>query len=277
MKFVIVPDLHYLQNNHSSTDDEYVVRGDGPPTQPTGYQARLNLLVDKLQSENLDFFISNGDIVHDNPNALQTVKTKYNEVGVPYYVSYGNHDRATEQEWVDVWGYGRNTDFEFGDYAFVLPNTSDESGGRNPADHEWLEERLDHYSNKAGVLVVMHVPQSSRWRNSPDAHKVRKVLKESNNLIGTVFSHVHGAITTERIDDLIFSMTGHFAHYGRNFYSYRRFEIVGNNIYTELYDVTNDRVIDRHRIAKEGNAFAWYHQPVLNYDFVTHHIFENPV
>lgn len=261
MKFIIIPDIHYLQDNHSSTDNEHTVFGEGVPTRPENYNDRLELVINTLKKEKergLDFFISNGDLVHDNPSYLQTVKNKFDEVGVPYYVTYGNHDRATEEHWADVWGHGRSTHFTHGNYAFILPCTSDESGARLPADHVWVNEKLDYYANKKGVFVITHVPQTKRWRNSPDAYKVRTVLKKSRNLIGIICSHVHGAITTEKIDDLVFSMTGHFAHYGRNFYTIRRFNINENKIETELYNVSADTVVSKQHIRLVGGQWKWF-------------------
>lgn len=279
MRFIIVPDLHYLQDNHSSSTDENIVIGDGPPTKPEGYAERLDLLINVLKEEKtkgMNFFISNGDLVHDDPSYLQTIKNKFDEVGVPYYVTYGNHDRATEQQWYDVWGYNRNTDFAFGDYAFILPNTSNEVGARLPADHEWAEQKLDQYADKKGIFMVAHVPQTTRWRNSADAIAVRNVLKQAKNFIGSIHSHVHGAITTERIDDLIFSMTGHFAHYGRNFYSIRRFEVIEDGIISELYDVTNKRVVAKQKIELEGNYWKWYDYSMPN-NFVNPDNFLEPI
>lgn len=261
MRFIIVPDIHYLQDNHSSTYDENIVRGEGPPTEPAGYKERLDFLIETLKVEKekgLDFFIANGDLVHDDPTSLPQVKEKLDEVGVPYYVSHGNHDRATEQYWQNLWGRGRNTDFEVGDYAFILLTSSDETGARIPVDDRLLEQKLDQYSDKKGVLFVTHVPQTNRWRNSPDAVNVRQLLSQSPNVIGAVSSHVHGVIATEKIDGVVFSMAGHFAHYGRNFYTFRRFEIDENDVITnELYDATHNQVIAKHTIRKRDQRWQW--------------------
>lgn len=258
MKFIVVPDIHYLQDNHSSSDDIKIVRGEGMPTEPKNYKDRLQLLVETLKKEEMDFFIANGDLVHDDPTYLPAVKQELDKVGVPYHVSFGNHDRATESYWQSVWGHDRNTDFSHGEYAFVLPRSADETGARVAVDTDWLSEKLQQYADKKGILMVTHVPQTDHWRNSPDATEVRQLLKQSDNFIGAVFSHVHGAITTERVDDLIFSMTGHFAHYGRRFYSIRRFGIDESDVITtELYDITNHKVIDRHLIRKEASKWLW--------------------
>src|SRR5690606_35114947 len=107
--------------------------------------------------------------------SLPMVKQKLDEVGVPYYVSHGNHDHASEAFWQSLWGHGRNTDFELGEYAFLLLNSADEIGARLPVDDQLLKQKLDQYSHKKGVLLVTHVPQTNRWRNSPDAAKVRQV------------------------------------------------------------------------------------------------------
>lgn len=270
LRFVIIPDIHYLQDNHSSTNDVNTVRGDGPPTKPAGYKERLDFLIETLKSEKmkgLDFFIANGDLVHDDSSFLPIVKSKFDEVGVPYYVTYGNHDRATEQEWLDVWGYGRDMDVVFGDYAFLMPRSADETGARIPVNTSWLANKLNQYADKKGVLLVTHVPQTSNWRNSPDATEVRQILKQSKNLIGSVFSHVHGGTTTEKIDNLMFAMTGHFAHYGRNFYSIRKFEIDQNDeISSELYDVSHNRVIAKQVITKKEGKWVWQENECLKND-----------
>lgn len=281
MRFIIVPDIHYLQDNHSSSNDEETVRGDGPPTQPKGYQERLEFLRDALiveKRKGLDFFILNGDLVHDVPEAHLDVKTEMDKVGEAYHVGYGNHERSSEQHWTDVWGQDWNHDFTVGDYAFLMPNSSNQAGDRIPVDEVWLADKLAEYEDKKGILVVTHVPQTTRWRNSPDAVGVREILRSSDNLIGSVFSHVHGAITTERVDDLIFSMTGHFAHYGRNFYSYRIFEIDESNdtITSELYDVTHDRVVAKQTIKLVDGRWQWQDYSIPN-NFISPTNFVEPI
>ena len=217
LRFAVVGDLHWTQNNGSVS--------------PGGYAARISALITALEAENtadgLDFIVFNGDLIHDDPNDLSDLKIVLDGLTVPYYVVYGNHDRATDSAWNTLWGYTRSHSFESGNYAIICPATSNTSGDYLAVDTTWLQNQIDSFSAKTGIFIICHIQQDNVYAYGVNAPAVRTIFENTANLKGVFYSHNHNENHVYYVDagDVKYCFTGHCAHWGLNYYSYRIVEI----------------------------------------------------
>jgi len=103
----------------------FAIASDGHYGQPgTAYDLYHDEMIGWLNAEKqqrgLDFTMINGDLYHDNVDFLPLVKSKFDQLQMPYHVSHGNHDNTTETHWTEVWNMPWHYDFERNEAAFVV-------------------------------------------------------------------------------------------------------------------------------------------------------------
>lgn len=96
LRFVVASDGHYGQND-------------------TEYEKFFNELVQNINRQHkqkaFDFCMINGDIIHDDKKWFPDAKRILDKLDLHYYVSQGNHDHATAEEWEAIWKMPVNLDF----------------------------------------------------------------------------------------------------------------------------------------------------------------------
>src|ERR1700749_1936672 len=91
LRFALASDLHYGQEGTDSALNAGNV---------------VKWLNSDHAKNHLDLVIINGDLVHNRPDLLPEVKSKYfDKLPVPYYTIPGNHDFADAAIWKKVFGY----------------------------------------------------------------------------------------------------------------------------------------------------------------------------
>lgn len=90
---------HTIQNEPKKL--RFIVASDGHFGQPkTDYTRTHSLLMESINAEEqVDFVVFNGDLIHDDPALMPQVKLYFDTLKSPYYVTRGNHDRVSNQEW----------------------------------------------------------------------------------------------------------------------------------------------------------------------------------
>jgi Icc protein len=221
----------------------FAVASDGHYGQPeTPYRAYhehlIEWLIQEKASRGLDLVVFNGDLIHDNASLLSEVKSYYQRLGIPYYVTRGNHDRVSETAWRNTWGYAFNHDVERAQYAFVLGNTSNEAGEYLCADLDWLEQRLHFHAKKKHIFVFLHIPQQSWTKNGVPCIDALKVLEKHANVSAVFHGHEHDQDGLKEAYGKKFFFDGHFGgNWGTAYKGYRIVEIArDHSLHTYQYN-----------------------------------------
>ncbi|GGG99981.1 metallophosphoesterase family protein [Mucilaginibacter phyllosphaerae] len=144
LRFALASDIHYGQ----------------PGTRFEENTANMvKWLNDDHAQNHLDMVIINGDLVHNRPDLLPEIKTRYlDKLNVPYQTIPGNHDYADTALWKSVFNYEDHYTIEHGDIAFVLANTANTKGKYVCPDNAFIKASLDKFADKKIVFVILHIP-----------------------------------------------------------------------------------------------------------------------
>ncbi len=182
LRFALASDIHYGQEK---TDFDVNTAN------------MVKWLNDDHAQNHLDFVIINGDLVHNRPDLLPEIKTKYlDKLNMPYHTIPGNHDYADAKLWKSVFGYEDKYTLEFGDIAFVLANTASVTGDYVCPDNAFIETGLiSFFPKKKVVFVVLHVPPV-QWLDSEkesflNCPETVDVLHKYLNVKGVFHGHDH--------------------------------------------------------------------------------------
>lgn len=254
-RFIVVGDIHAKLTNHSSTNTSGVDDRTGPIVTPKLFVDRFDLLLNNLvkeESKRLDFVLFNGDLIHTSKEPrvprLKEIKDLYHaKVNVPMYASVGNHDLATDEEWIEAIGHSRSHAFEMGDYGYIIIRSSDEDGARQIClDKEFLEQKLMEFKCKKGVFVFSHIPRYAGVRpgtkgDSPECSDILTLFQNQKNLKLVFHSHFHEEDRTFLKDGVNYAFSGHVAMYGLDYYGYRIVDIYKDgSVKTTMMDMTRD-------------------------------------
>ncbi|MFT4203518.1 MAG: metallophosphoesterase [Chitinophagaceae bacterium] len=238
LRFAIASDGHYAQP-------------DTPYAQ--NYDNIVRWLTEEHRQQPLDFIVVNGDLVHDRPDLLKEVKTKYfDHFPVPYYTIPGNHDHADTALWQSVFGYEDNYGFQKKEVGLVLANTSNIKGAYVAPDNQFLERELTKMANLPIVFVFLHIPPH-KWtpENSfVEAPDTIALLHRFPNVKAVFHGHDH------TLDSVFYtSKLPHFfdAHFGGNWGTqYKGYRIVevndDNSIGTYQVNASKDPILNKESI-----------------------------
>src|SRR5258706_9453750 len=99
LRFVVASDGHYGQ----------------PETEFEKYYAETIAHINNEHAKNpFSFCVINGDIIHDDKKFYPAAKESLDKLQMKYYVSQGNHDHVTAEEWQSTWNMPVNYDFTQG-------------------------------------------------------------------------------------------------------------------------------------------------------------------
>jgi len=233
LRFAVASDGHYGQ-------------------QDTDYKGNYDSLIIRLNQElvekGLDFVVLNGDIFHNDPTYLPEVKKVLERLNMPFYAVRGNHDRATDIDWKNVWGTSDNYDFEMGNYAMVLASTSDTSGKYLCAEANWFWDRLEYYQSKKGVFVFMHITPKKWTENGVDCPEILNSLESHPNVMAIFQGHDHDEDAMKVSNGIPFYFDGHFGgSWGTGYRGYRIVEVLENgSIRTYEYNMDDNSIVNEH-------------------------------
>ena len=109
LRFAIASDGHYGQKN-------------------TEYEKYFESIVSRINEEHkkdpFAFCMINGDIIHDDKTHYPAAKAALDKLTMRYYVSQGNHDHVTANEWETIWKMPVNLEFTIRENTFLIATTS---------------------------------------------------------------------------------------------------------------------------------------------------------
>ena len=128
LRFVVASDGHYGQSK-------------------TDYENFFSTVVDRINEEHrktpFAFCVINGDIIHDDKRHFPAAKAALDKLALKYYVSQGNHDHVTAEEWEAIWNMPVNLDFSIKKNSFLVATTSNEKGTYLGPDLDWFRQKLE--------------------------------------------------------------------------------------------------------------------------------------
>jgi Icc protein len=176
LRFVVASDAHYGQPN-------------------TAYDAMLEKLVTQVnsfhQANPVDFCVLNGDLIHNEKPFMAQVKQKTDALQVPYYVTRGNHDMVTPEEWQSIWQTPLNHDAVVKKTGLILADTSNEKGTYLSPDLHWLEQKLEQHRKKKQVFLFLHIPQAKATANGIDTPAFFELVNRYSNIKAVFHGHEH--------------------------------------------------------------------------------------
>jgi len=204
----------------------FAVASDGHYGQPkTEFRMFHENIIKNLKKEHaerrLDFVVFNGDLFHDDVKFLPEVKLVFESLGLPYYVTRGNHDHVTPQQWQQTWGYGLNHAVEIGKNAIILGDTSNEKGEYLCPDIPWIDRQLAGFTKKENVFLFLHIPSKMWSEHGTECPELEKTLAKYPNLKALFHGHDH-AIDMGKTTSKPAFFDGHFGgSWGVNYRGYR--------------------------------------------------------
>ena len=184
-RFILASDAHYGEKD-------------------TPYAKMMDTFIEKAnvfhELQKVDFCVVNGDIIHDDPKFLTPSKQHLEKLDMPYYVTKGNHDKVSDQEWKRVFGMDVNHAFSIYKNGCILATTSDEAGQYLSPNLTWLKARLEEFSTRKNVFIFIHIPQLKRTENAIDNPAFYELLRNYPNVRAIFHGHEHSH------DDLIHHM-----------------------------------------------------------------------
>ncbi|PWK74193.1 3',5'-cyclic AMP phosphodiesterase CpdA [Mucilaginibacter oryzae] len=237
LRFALASDIHYGQ-----PDTDFALN--------TGNIVKW--LNEDHQKNKLDFVIVNGDLVHNRPDLLPEIKTKYlDKLNVPYHTIPGNHDFANADVWKNAFGYEDKYTVEFGDIAFVLANTADTRGTYVCPNNAFIKASLDKFADKKIVFVVLHIPPINWAKNDVfvDCPETINLLHAYPNVKAVFHGHDHlldGVRYTGKLPHFFDSHIG--GNWGTDYKGYRIVEVDEQNaIYTYQVNASQNPVLNSNK------------------------------
>lgn len=233
LRFIIASDGHFGQEN---TDFE------------TTHIDLINAINKETQ---VDFVVFNGDLIHDDPKFLPGVKSFYEQLKSPYYVTRGNHDRVKDQEWKSIWGYPENHCFKKDDHTgIVLLNCSNEAGDYLCADIDFMRNTLTKFKELTHVFIFIHISQNDWTRHGRACEEFLRLAATYDNVKAVFHGHDHD------VDGLMWNRgkpylwDGHFGgSWGNPFPTYRVVEVQENGrINTYLKTIKQGMILNNHTL-----------------------------
>ena len=236
LRFALASDLHYAQEGTDFDVNAANV---------------IKWLSDDHAANHLDLVIINGDLVHNRPDLLPVVKSKYfDKLPVPYYTIPGNHDFADAAVWKSVFGYEDKYTVEHGDIGFVFANTADVKGNYICPDNAFLEASFKKFAYKKIIFVILHIApiqwlkeEANTFTNCP---KTVELLLKYPNVKAAFHGHDHnldGVRYTGKLPHFFDSHTG--GNWGTDYKGYRVVEVSeDNSIYTYQVNASKNPVLN---------------------------------
>lgn len=231
-RFAIASDLHYGETN---TDYAMHTRN------------FVSSFKDFHKTNPCAFLVLNGDIIHDDPSFLPEAYGALKDVHEKLYVTQGNHDRISDNVWLDTWKQAVNSDFTMDDMAFVFGTTSDVFGALKCPDLDFLRASLEKYKNKKHVFIFWHIHPHSPSMGCTE--NVKKVLKDYTNVRAVFNGHDHNEESIRNIEKIPYMFDGRlggsWGSFDRNF---RIIEITKSEIITYLMTPSTRKMLNKFKV-----------------------------
>lgn len=224
LRFAVASDMHF-----------------GQPETP--FQQYLDTAVEQMNAVHnqlsFDFGVFNGDLVHDDISHFPATRKTLDKLGFKYYVTQGNHDHATAEQWEKAWDMPLNFDVVMGKQVLLFATTSNEKGKYLPPDLEWLEKKFNEHAGAENILLFIHIPPIKWTKHAIESTAFQELVKKQKNLKAVFHGHEHDQDHVKWQDGIPYIFDSHVG--GSWGTSYRGYRIV------ELY--------------KDGSMLTWMMNP----------------
>jgi hypothetical protein len=195
LRFAIASDGHYGQKD-------------------TGYKKFFEEAVENINRQHIekafDFCVVNGDIIHDDKAFVPEAKAALDKLTVKYYVSQGNHDQVTAEEWNDVWKMPVNIDFTVKKNAILIGTTSNEQGTYLCPDLKWFTYKMEEYRKMKHVFIFIHINPGKQTKHAVDCPEFFDLLSKYKNVKAVFNGHDHDEDTVKIKNEVPFIFDAHF-------------------------------------------------------------------
>ncbi len=231
------------------------IASDGHYGQPkTEYDQFHDEMVSWLNTEHssrgVDFAIINGDLFHNDNSFLSAVKSKWDKLAMPYYVSHGNHDMIDEDTWIKTWNNPWHFGFEISDTAFIVLNTADDKGTYICPDLDKTTQLLKQYEHHEELFVFMHITPVKWTSAGIDCPEIIDLFNNQSNLKAIFHGHDHDEDNVKEKDGKFYFFDSHVAgSWGTDYRGYRILEVMKNGN-TITYQMNPEKLqkVNSHRI-----------------------------
>ncbi len=226
---------------------------DGHYGQPdTKYDFHHDNMISWLNKEKeqrgVDFAMINGDLFHNEVSFLPVVKTKWDQLKMPYYVSHGNHDQTDPANWEKTWKLPWDYSFEKNDLGFIVLNTANEKGDYVCPDINRAKEELNKYASKKHLFVFMHITPFKWTPGGVDCPDLVKLFDQQSNLKMIFHGHDHDQDNVKENNGKFYFFDSHVAgSWGTEYNGYRIVELLddGSVLTYQMNPVTEKRVNEK--------------------------------
>jgi hypothetical protein len=226
-QFVVSSDLHYgdLTTNYTSLMDNFSKE------------------IQKYNSNNtIDFFILNGDIIHDNPMYLPLVRSQLDNIGIQYYVNRGNHDMVSKDLWQLTWGKNLNYVLDHKGVIFIFLDSSNINGEYLSPDLVWLEAKLNLYSKSSIIFLIIHIPQVKLTQHAIENPAFVNLVSKYVNIKGIFHGHEHDLDGIIYINNIPCQYDSHLGgRWGTSYNGFRVVEVNERGFITYMHDYINNK------------------------------------
>ncbi len=215
LRFVVASDGHYGQKD----------------TAYEQYFSDLTSNINKLHQDNpFEFCMINGDIIHDDKKYFADAKKALDKLNVTYYVSQGNHDHATIEEWEEIWKMPVNLDFKIKKNTVLIGTTSNKNGDYLAPDLKWFAEKLAKHKNQKNIFIFIHINPGKQTANAVDSPEFFELLSKYKNIKAVFNGHDHDQDNIKMKNNVPFIFDAHFGgNWGTKYRGFRIVELRKDN------------------------------------------------
>lgn len=207
LRFAVASDGHYGEPNTTSAEN---------------FANLVQHVNEEHGRRKFDFCMINGDIVHNEKEFYTPAKAALDKLAMPYYVSQGNHDRVTPDEWQSIWNMPVNHDFRIRKNGFLVGTTSDVKGEYHCPDLDWMRSALEKHKEQEHVFIFLHINPVKQTKGAVDCPELTNLLKQYRNVKAVFDGHDHDQDDVKVKDGIPFIFDGHFGgSWGVSYKGYR--------------------------------------------------------
>lgn len=215
LRFAVASDGHY---GEPKTDYENY------------YATAVKSINDTHVKSPFSFCVINGDIVHDDKTHYPAVKRSLDGLHMKYYVSQGNHDHVSADEWQSTWNMPVNYDFTIDKNSILIGTTSNEKGEYLCPDIKWFSEKLESHKDQQNIFIFIHINPGKLTANAVDCPAFFELLAKYKNVRAVFNGHDHDEEGIKMKNDIPFVFDAHFGgSWGTAYRGFRVVELLKDN------------------------------------------------
>ena len=158
------------------------------------------------------------------------VKNRLDGLQMKYYVSQGNHDHVSAEEWQSTWNMPVNYDFSMGKNSFLIGTTSNEKGDYLCPDIKWFSGKLEAHKNQQNIFIFIHINPGKQTANAVDCPDFFDLFARHKNVRAVFNGHDHDEEGIKMKNDIPFVFDAHFGgNWGTDYRGFRVVELLKDN------------------------------------------------